>query len=75
MLLLNFIFLLGLWALINNNCWAAFGEVEWVPLQVYERAADYNLFATIRSTQVFLPLLRKTQGLSTKIQLMYHQNL
>nr|XP_018900099.1 PREDICTED: D-beta-hydroxybutyrate dehydrogenase, mitochondrial [Bemisia tabaci] len=52
----------GLWALINNNCWAAFGEVEWVPLQVYERAADYNLFATIRSTQVFLPLLRKTQG-------------
>ncbi|RZF32645.1 hypothetical protein LSTR_LSTR004073 [Laodelphax striatellus] len=52
----------GLWALINNVSWAAFGEVEWVPKTVYQKAADMNLLSTIRTTQVFLPHLRKTKG-------------
>ncbi|XP_075227849.1 D-beta-hydroxybutyrate dehydrogenase, mitochondrial isoform X2 [Lycorma delicatula] len=52
----------GLWALINNVSWAAFGEVEWVPIQVYQKAADMNLLSVIRTTQVFLPMIRKTRG-------------
>ena len=51
-----------LWALVNNVSWAAFGEVEWIPIDVYRRAADLNLLGAIRLTQVFLPSIRKSKG-------------
>lgn len=52
----------GLWALINSAQCASFGEVEWVPLSVYREAAEINLLSVIRTTQIFLPLVRKTKG-------------
>uniref|UniRef100_A0A1B6CSP8 Uncharacterized protein n=1 Tax=Clastoptera arizonana TaxID=38151 RepID=A0A1B6CSP8_9HEMI len=52
----------GLWALINNVSWAAYGEVEWVPFEVFKEATNINLLSAIRVTQVFLPLIRKTKG-------------
>lgn len=48
--------------MINNEQWAAFGEVEWVPLAVFRQAAEINLLGTIRVSQVFLPLVRKVKG-------------
>lgn len=52
----------GLWALVNNTTWAAFGEFEWLPAEVYKRAIDINLMSVIRITQLFLPSIRKTKG-------------
>lgn len=52
----------GLWALVNNVSWAAFGEVEWIPIDVYRHAAELNLLGAIRLTQVFLPSIRKSKG-------------
>lgn len=42
--------------------WAAFGEVEWIPIDVYRRAAELNLLGAIRLSQVFLPSIRKSKG-------------
>jgi short-subunit dehydrogenase len=47
---------------VNSATWASFGEVEWVPFDVYKQATDVNLLSVIRITQVFLPLVRKTKG-------------
>ncbi|KAJ1532041.1 hypothetical protein ONE63_000675 [Megalurothrips usitatus] len=52
----------GLWAVINNEQWAAFGEVEWVPLPVFRQAAEVNLLGAVRVSQVFLPLVRRVKG-------------
>lgn len=52
----------GLWALVNSSTWASFGEVEWIPFDVYKHATEVNLLSVIRITQVFLPLVRKTKG-------------
>jgi len=52
----------GLWGIVNNAGWATFGEVEWVAMDTYRRAADINLFGLIRGIQVFLPLLRGAKG-------------
>lgn len=48
--------------MVNNEQWAAFGEVEWVPLAVFRQAAEINLLGTIRVSQAFLPLVRKVKG-------------
>jgi NAD(P)-dependent dehydrogenase (short-subunit alcohol dehydrogenase family) len=47
---------------VNSATWASFGEVEWVPFDVYKQATDVNLLSVIRITQVFLPLVRRTKG-------------
>lgn len=52
----------GLWAVVNSATWASFGEVEWVPFDVYKQSTDVNLLSVIRITQVFLPLVRRTKG-------------
>lgn len=49
---------------MNNEQWAAFGEVEWVPLPVFRKAAEINLLGPIRVSQVFLPLVRRVKGMS-----------
>ncbi|KAK7863997.1 hypothetical protein R5R35_000104 [Gryllus longicercus] len=53
---------IGLWAIVNNASWATFGEVEWVPYNVFKLAVDVNLLSVVRISQVFLPLVRKTRG-------------
>jgi len=52
----------GLWGVVNNAGWASFGEVEWVGMDTYKRAADINVFGLIRGIQIFLPLLRGAKG-------------
>ncbi|KAK7605255.1 hypothetical protein V9T40_007113 [Parthenolecanium corni] len=52
----------GLWALVNNTTWAAFGEFEWLPPEVFKKSIDVNLMSVIRITQLFLPSIRKTKG-------------
>jgi len=36
----------GLWAVITNAGWSTFGEVEMVPIDVYQKIMDINLFGT-----------------------------
>ncbi|XP_046463592.1 D-beta-hydroxybutyrate dehydrogenase, mitochondrial-like [Daphnia pulex] len=52
----------GLWAVVNNAGFSTFGEMEWVPINVYEMVASINLFGLIRVTKGFLPLIREAQG-------------
>ncbi|XP_054272969.1 D-beta-hydroxybutyrate dehydrogenase, mitochondrial [Macrosteles quadrilineatus] len=52
----------GLWALVNNVSWAAFGEIEWVPIHIFKKSTDVNFISTVRITQLFLPQIRKTKG-------------
>ncbi|XP_046670752.1 D-beta-hydroxybutyrate dehydrogenase, mitochondrial [Homalodisca vitripennis] len=52
----------GLWALVNNVSWAAFGEIEWVPIQVFRKSTDANFISTVRITQLFLPQIRRAKG-------------
>ncbi|KAG8315605.1 (2R,3R)-2,3-butanediol dehydrogenase [Homalodisca vitripennis] len=53
----------GLWALVNNVSWAAFGEIEWVPIQVFRKSTDANFISTVRITQLFLPQIRRAKGI------------
>ena len=53
---------LGVWGIVNNAGWSTFGEVEWVPMDVYEKVASINLFGTMRVTKAFLPLIRVAKG-------------
>lgn len=50
------------WAVINNAGVAGFGDVEFLSIQNYQRQADVNLWGTIRVTQTFLPMIRKSKG-------------
>jgi len=52
----------GLWALVNNEQWTAFGEVEWLPWEIFRHSLDVNVLGAIRITQAFLPLIRKAKG-------------
>jgi 3-hydroxybutyrate dehydrogenase len=52
----------GLWAVICNAGWSTFGQVEWVPMDVYSKIMDINLFGTIRTVKGSLPLVRKAKG-------------
>jgi short-subunit dehydrogenase len=49
-------------SLINNAGISAGGPVEGVPVETWKKIFDVNLFGVIRTTQVFLPLIRQTKG-------------
>jgi NAD(P)-dependent dehydrogenase (short-subunit alcohol dehydrogenase family) len=52
----------GLWALYNNAGFATAGEIEWIPMELYKRQMDVNLFGSVRVTQSILPLIRQAKG-------------
>lgn len=54
--------IVGLWALYNNAGYATAGEIEWVPLEDYQRQFDVNLWGTVRVTKSVLSLIRKAKG-------------
>lgn len=51
-----------LWGIVNNAGVSAFGETEWLPLEVFRRIADVNYFGLVSSTKTFLPLVRRAEG-------------
>jgi len=52
----------GLWALYNNAGFAAAGEIEWMPQELYERQMNVNLWGSVRVTRSVLPLIRQAKG-------------
>jgi 3-hydroxybutyrate dehydrogenase len=52
----------GLWAVITNAGLSTFGQVEWVPMDVYQKTMEINLFGTIRTIKASLPLIRRGKG-------------
>ncbi|XP_066995763.2 D-beta-hydroxybutyrate dehydrogenase, mitochondrial [Anabrus simplex] len=52
----------GLWGIVNNAGWSTFGHVEWVPISIYKKIMEVNVWGMIRVTQAFLPYIRKTKG-------------
>ncbi|CAG0924000.1 unnamed protein product [Notodromas monacha] len=51
-----------LWAIVNNAGIGAFTEIEWCPVEIYQKILDVNALGPIRATKTFLPLLRKSEG-------------
>jgi NAD(P)-dependent dehydrogenase (short-subunit alcohol dehydrogenase family) len=49
-------------AVVNNAGISAFGWSEHLPMDMYERNMNVNFFGTVRTTKLFLPLLRKHHG-------------
>jgi NAD(P)-dependent dehydrogenase (short-subunit alcohol dehydrogenase family) len=47
---------------VNNAGIGTYTEIEWCPVEVYQKILDVNTVGPIRVTQAFLPLLRKSQG-------------
>jgi len=52
----------GLWALYNNAGFATAGEIEWNPLDIYQRQMDVNTWGTVRVTKSVLHLIRRAKG-------------
>ncbi|XP_064104547.1 D-beta-hydroxybutyrate dehydrogenase, mitochondrial-like [Macrobrachium nipponense] len=52
----------ALWGIVNNAGISAFGDTEWVPVEVYRRIADVNFFGLVSATKSFLPLVRRAKG-------------
>jgi len=48
--------------LVNNAGIAVAGPIEALPLDEWRKLYDVNLFAAVRMTQIFLPLVRQTKG-------------
>ncbi|XP_075921187.1 D-beta-hydroxybutyrate dehydrogenase, mitochondrial-like [Petromyzon marinus] len=51
-----------LWAVVNNAGITHLGEVEMCNMNSYQRAANVNLWGTIRTTMAFLPLVKASKG-------------
>ncbi|XP_015929694.2 retinol dehydrogenase 7 [Parasteatoda tepidariorum] len=51
-----------LWALVNNAGVIERGELEWTPMEIYQKQFEVNTFGVVRVTQAFLPLLRRYKG-------------
>lgn len=51
-----------LWAIVNNAGIATFTEIEWCPIETYEKVIDVNTMGLIRVTKAFLPLIRESSG-------------
>ncbi|XP_069689218.1 short-chain dehydrogenase/reductase family 9C member 7-like [Periplaneta americana] len=52
----------NLWAVVNNAGIGSFSEMEWTPIEEYNKIIDVNAIGPIRVTKAFLPLLRKSKG-------------
>ncbi|CAD5223598.1 unnamed protein product [Bursaphelenchus okinawaensis] len=52
-----------LWSLVNNAGFCAFyGPSDWVTTEEYKTSIDVNLLGTIRMSQKFIPLLKRSRG-------------
>jgi NAD(P)-dependent dehydrogenase (short-subunit alcohol dehydrogenase family) len=51
-----------LYALINNAGIPGFGPIECVPLWLYRKVFDVNVFGVISTTQIAIPYIRKAKG-------------
>nr|CAD7399974.1 unnamed protein product [Timema poppensis] len=52
----------GLWAVINNAGILMTGEVELMPVEIFQRIIEVNTIGSVRVTKAFLPLVRKSKG-------------
>nr|CAD7260778.1 unnamed protein product [Timema shepardi] len=52
----------GLWAVINNAGILTTGEIELMPVEIFQRIIEVNTIGSVRVTKAFLPLVRKSKG-------------
>uniref|UniRef100_A0A3Q0QU46 Zgc:113142 n=1 Tax=Amphilophus citrinellus TaxID=61819 RepID=A0A3Q0QU46_AMPCI len=60
--MLEFNWLSGLWAVVNNAGISDWAEIEWSTIEDFRNMVDVNLFGCIRTSIAFLPLVRATKG-------------
>ncbi|KAF8793641.1 D-beta-hydroxybutyrate dehydrogenase like protein [Argiope bruennichi] len=51
-----------LWAVLNNAGVSQAGEIDWTPLEEFQRVYEINAAGTLKVTKAFLPLLKKSTG-------------
>lgn len=56
------VFVLGLWAIVNNAGIATFQEIEWCSVLQFQQLLDVNVIGVVRVTKAFLPLVREVKG-------------
>ncbi|XP_055924254.1 short-chain dehydrogenase/reductase family 9C member 7-like isoform X2 [Argiope bruennichi] len=56
------IFITVLWAVLNNAGVSQAGEIDWTPLEEFQRVYEINAAGTLKVTKAFLPLLKKSTG-------------
>ena len=57
-------FVTGMWAVVNNaGLTALFGEAEFVPVDLYHKCMDVNLYGTVRTIRRFLYMIRESKGI------------
>ena len=47
---------------MNNAGIGCMCEIEWCPLDTFQRIFDVNTLGIVRVTKAFLPMLRESQG-------------
>nr|CAD7596810.1 unnamed protein product [Timema genevievae] len=52
----------GLWAVINNAGILMTGEVELMPVELFQRIIEVNTLGSVRVAKAFLPLIRTSKG-------------
>lgn len=68
----DFLFLTGLWAVVNNAGMSTFGEVEFTSMDTYKQVSEVNLWGTIRVTKAVLPLIRRAKGQQMENNTVYY---
>ncbi|XP_069689220.1 estradiol 17-beta-dehydrogenase 2-like isoform X1 [Periplaneta americana] len=51
-----------LWAVVNNAGIIGPGEIEWTPIDVFQKIYDVNTLGQVRVTKAFLSLLKMSKG-------------
>ena len=53
---------LGLWGIVNNAGFNVMGDVEWLTVNLYQKAMNVNFYGAVRTIRSFLYLIRQSKG-------------
>ncbi len=66
------LFVVGLWGVVNNaGIVGHFGPDDFLSVEDYQRVLDVNTLGTIRVTQAFKSLVKKTKGRIVTVASVY----
>ena len=64
-----FLFFSDLWGVFNNAGIDFTAEAELTPIDSYHKISEVNLYGLVRVTKAFLPLIRKSKGAYTPVEI------
>ena len=58
----KYVYIQGLWAVVNNAAIERVGDIELVSLQQMKTVAEVNFYGMVRVTKACIPMIRKSKG-------------